>query len=141
MAKGALILWATVIAALCATGCGVVYDTGAKLRTGRMAKELKAGETSLAVHNDWGEPDLRTTVDPTTEVWSYVSRPNSNDIAATVLYTSTKPGDTDQFLDLKFVDDKLVSWNEVEHVMPAKRGAGFSYGLGPSGAAGPVSHY
>jgi hypothetical protein len=106
-----------------------------------MSRDLKVGESSLQVHNDWGEPDLRTDVDAKTEVWSYVARPNSNDVAATVLYTSTKPGDTDKFLDLKFVDGNLVSWNTVERAMPAKRSSGFSYGLGPSGASGPVTHY
>ena len=141
MAKIGLILCAVVAGGFFMSGCGVVYDVSAKIRSARMAHDLKAGETSLKVHQDWGEPDLRTSLDAQTELWSYVSTPNSNDLAATLLYTSTKPGDTDKFLDLKFVDDQLVSWNMVEHMMPAKRGAGFSYGLGPSGASGPVSHY
>ncbi len=141
MAKFGLVVCAVVVSGLVMNGCGVVYDASAKVRSARMASDLKAGETSLQVHQDWGEPDLRTTIDPQTEVWSYVATPNSNDVAATLLSTSTKPGDTDKFLDLKFVDSKLVSWNTVEHTMPAKRGAGFSYGLGPSGASGPVSHY
>jgi hypothetical protein len=141
MARIGLMLCAIVIGGFFVNGCGVVYDASAKVRSARMAHDLKAGQTTLEVHKDWGEPDLRTNVDAQTQVWSYVATPNSNDIAATLLYTSTKPGDTDKFLDLKFVDNKLVSWNTVEHVMPAKRGAGFSYGLGPSGASGPVSHY
>jgi hypothetical protein len=106
-----------------------------------MADSLKAGESTLAVHQDWGEPDLRSSVDQQTEIWSYVSRPNSNDVAATLFYTSTKPGDTDKFLDLKFVDNKLVSWNTAEHTMPAKKGVGFSYGFGPVGGSSSVSHY
>jgi hypothetical protein len=141
MAKIGLILGVVVVSGFFISGCGVVYDASAKVRSTRMAHDLKTGETSLQVHQEWGEPDMRTGIDAQTELWSYVSIPNSNDVAATLLYTSTKPGDTDKFLDLKFVDDKLVSWNTVEHMMPAKRGAGFSYGLGPSGAAGPVSHY
>ena len=107
-----------------------------------MAATLKAGEDTVQVHSDWGEPDLRTTVDQNTDLWSYVSTPNSNDVAATLLYTSTKPGDKDKFLDLKFVDNKLVSWATVEHTMPAKKGTGFNYGFGASGGEGtPVSHY
>jgi hypothetical protein len=106
-----------------------------------MQHALTAGETTLKVHEDWGEPDLRSAIDGNSEVWSYVALPNSNDIAASLLYTSTKPGDTDKFLDLKFVDGKLVSWNTVEHTMPAKKGTGFSYGLGASGGNGPVTHY
>ncbi len=121
--------------------CGLIYGAGSKLRTTRMQSSLSVGEPSLKVHNDWGEPDLRTNIDDNTEIWSYVAFPNSNDVAATLLYTSTKPGDTDKFLDLKFVDGKLVSWNTVEHTMPAKKGTGFSYGLGASGGNGPVQHY
>lgn len=141
MAKSGLMLCAIVFGGYLVSACGVVYDASAKVHTVRMAHDLKAGESTLEVHHDWGEPDLRSNVDAQTEVWSYVSTPNSNDVAAALLYTSTKPGDTDKFLDLKFVDGKLVSWNTMEHTMPAKRGAGFNYGLGPTGASGPVSHY
>ena len=141
MVKIGLVLCMVALNGFFASSCGVVYDASAEVRSARMAHDLKAGEASLQVHQDWGEPDLRTSVDPRTEVWSYVATPNSNDVAATLLYTSTKPGDTDKFLDLKFVDGKLVSWNTAEHTMPAKQGAGFSYGLGPSGGSGPVSHY
>ncbi|MGH7842250.1 MAG: hypothetical protein ACREQT_12120 [Candidatus Binataceae bacterium] len=131
-----------VLLAVLAAGCGVVYDAGAKARTLRMADTLKAGESPLQVHTDWGEPDLRTPIDQNSEFWSYVSTPNSNDVAATLLYTSTKPGDQDKFLDLKFVDNKLVSWATVEHTMPAKKSAGFSYGFGAGGGSGtPVTHY
>jgi outer membrane protein assembly factor BamE (lipoprotein component of BamABCDE complex) len=122
-------------------GCGVVYDTSAHLRTSRIAHSLKVGESKLQVHDKWGEPDLRTQEAGDSEVWSYVSTPNSNDAAAMLLYTSTKPGDSGKFLDLKFVDGKLVSWGTAEHTMPAKKGAGFSYGLGPTGGASPITHY
>jgi hypothetical protein len=134
-------LYSAVLSSLLMYGCGVVYDASARVHTARMAHDLKTGETNLQVHHEWGEPDLRTTIDAHTELWSYVASPNSNDIAAGLLYTSTKPGDTDKFLDLKFVDNKLVSWNTEKHTMPEKRGSGFSYGLGPSGSAGPISHY
>jgi hypothetical protein len=84
---------------------------------------------------------LRKNLSTNTEVWSYVTRPNTNDIAATIFYTSTKAGDNSKFLDLKFVDSKLVSWSEAEHTVPAKQGSGFSYGLGPGGGVSPISHY
>lgn len=138
--RGGRALGALLLSVMLA-GCGVVYDTSAHLRTSRIAHSLKAGETTLAVHDEWGEPDLRTQEADNTEVWSYVSTPNSNDAAAMLLYTSTKPGDTGKFLDLKFVDGKLVSWGTAEHTVPAKKGAGFSYGLGGGGAASPITHY
>ncbi|HLW71220.1 MAG TPA: hypothetical protein VKS22_11435 [Candidatus Binataceae bacterium] len=131
-----------VLAVVLVAGCGVVYDAGSRAKAARMASTLKAGESTVQVHSDWGEPDMRTPLEQNSELWSYVSTPNSNDIAATLLYTSTKPGDTDKFLDLKFVDDKLVSWATVEHTMPAKKGAGFSYGFGTGGGGGtPITHY
>jgi outer membrane protein assembly factor BamE (lipoprotein component of BamABCDE complex) len=130
--------------ALCAatllSGCGLAYNAGARVRTSRMLKNLKPGESSIQVHQDWGEPDLRENTGPHTEVWSYAAHPNTNDITATLLYTSTKPGDTGKFLDLKFIDGKLVSWNEAQHTIPAKQGSGFSYGVGPGGVSN-VSHY
>jgi hypothetical protein len=122
-------------------GCGLVYQAGARVKTSRMADQLKAGETSLQVHNKWGEPDLRKNVGENSEVWSYARRANSNDITATLLYTSTKAGDEGKFLDLTFVGGKLVSWAEAEHTMPAKQGSGFTYGFGPGGAISPISHY
>jgi len=131
-----------VLAVVLVAGCGVVYDAGSKAKAARMAATLKAGESTVQVHSDWGEPDMRTALEQNAELWSYVSTPNSNDVAAILLYTSTKPGDTDKFLDLKFVDGKLVSWTTAEHTMPAKKGAGFNYGVGTGGGAGtPVSHY
>ena len=131
------VLWAVTMLA----GCGLIYDAGARVRTGRMMNELKPGESSLTVHNDWGEPDLRTDINSHTQIWSYAARPNSNDVVASLFYTSTKPGDNGKFLDLKFVDGKLVSWNQAEHTMPAKAGSGFSYGMGPGGGVSKVSHY
>ncbi len=141
MSKLLVLLGTVILGGIVSGGCGLFYGAGSELRTARMAHGLKAGETTLEVHNDWGEPDLRSDRDGQSEVWSYVARPNSNDVAATLLYTSTKPGDTDKFLDLKFIEGKLVSWNTVEHTMPPKKGTGFSYGLGASGGSGPVSHY
>jgi hypothetical protein len=130
------------LAVVLVAGCGVVYDAGSKAKAARMAATLKPGESTVQVHSDWGEPDMRTLLEQNSELWSYVSTPNSNDVAASLLYTSTKPGDTDKFLDLKFVNNKLVSWAMVEHTMPAKKGAGFNYGVGTGGAAGtPLSHY
>ena len=126
---------------LCLGGCGLVYDAGARVKTYRMEDSLKQGENSLEVHQHWGEPDLRQDANPNTQIWSYAIRPNSNDITATLLYTSTKPGDKSKFLDLKFIDGKLVSWNEAEHTVPAKEGAGMTYGFGPGGGASRVSHY
>jgi hypothetical protein len=130
------VIWVNVAA------CGIVYDTSAEVRSARMEESLKTGETTLDVHERWGEPDIRTTLDNDTQIWSYVARPNSNDAAAALLYTSTKPGDTGQFLDLKFVDGKLVSWDSVKHTVPPKQGMGFNYGLGPTfGGGTPVTHY
>jgi hypothetical protein len=84
---------------------------------------------------------MRQYVGANTEIWSYAVNPNSNDIAATLLYTSIKPGDNGTFLDLKFTSGKLVSWNETVHTVPAKQGAGFGYGVGPGGGVSGVSHF
>jgi hypothetical protein len=92
------------------------------------------------VHQVWGEPDIRTYVDPRTEIWSYAKHANRDDYTATLLYTSAKEGDSGTFVDLKFNDGKLVSWGEGQHTMPAKEGSGFSAGL--SGASpGGTAHY
>lgn len=130
-----------LFAFLALAGCGLIYDAGARVKTHRMAKELKPGESSLEVHRDWGEPDLRTDINSHTEMWSYAAHPNTNDLTASVFYTSVKPGDSGKFLDLKFVDGKLVSWNEADHTAPAKAGSGFSYGVGPGGGISNVTHY
>lgn len=106
-----------------------------------MSDSLKVGETTLQVHHQWGEPDIRKRLPGDTQIWSYASRPNSNDLTATLFYTSTKPGDKGKFLDLKFKDGKLVSWDEATHTMPAKQSGGFTYGFGPMGTTSSVSHY
>lgn len=137
----ALAAAALVIVALSLDGCGLAYQAGSRIKTSRMKNDLKVGETTTQVHEDWGEPDLRKDLGANSEIWSYARRPNSNDLAATIFYTSTKSGDESKFLDLKFSDGKLVSWAESERTMPAKQGAGFSYGLGPGGAVSPVQRY
>jgi hypothetical protein len=134
-------LWPMVALSLLCAGCGLAYQAGSQVKTKRIKDSLKPGESTLTVHQDCGEPDMRTNLDAHTEIWSYVQHPNSNDLTATLLYTSTKPGDTGKFLDLKFVNGNLVSWNEATHTVPTKQGAGFSYGFGPTGGAAPVSHY
>jgi hypothetical protein len=134
-------LWLVAAASMLCAGCGLFYQAGSKIKTSRIKDSLKPGESTLVVHQNFGEPDLRTDVNAHTQIWSYVEHPNSNDLTATLLYTSTKPGDTGKFLDLKFVDGKLVSWTEATHTVPAKQGAGFSYGFGPGGGSAPVSHY
>jgi hypothetical protein len=122
-------------------GCGLAYDASTHARAHHMLKSLKSGESSLEVHQDWGEPDLRQYTGADTEIWSYAVRPNSNDVTATLLYTSIKPGDNGTFLDLKFTGGKLVSWNETVHTVPTKQGSGFGYGIGPGGGVSNVSHF
>jgi len=128
-------------AAAIGSGCGLFYDAGSRIKTDRIRDSLKPGETALQVHHQWGEPDLRKDIGPNEEIWSYASSPNTNDLTAKLFYTSTKPGDESKFLDLKFVNGALVSWNDAVHTMPAKQGAGFSYGLGPGGTASPLIKY
>jgi hypothetical protein len=112
-----------------AGGCGAAYQASTEIRSHRMMESLKPGETMPEVRQDYGQPDIIADQDQNTETWSYASRPNSNDIAATLLYTAAKEGDSGQFLDLKFVDGKLVSWSKQEHTMPAKRQS-FGFGFG-----------
>jgi len=97
-----------------------------------MSDSLQVGQTSPEVHHAWGEPDIRTYLPGDTEVWSYPYKPNSNDVAAALMYTSSKDGDKGTFLDLKFVGGKLVSWQEADHVMPAKGHTGISMGINGS---------
>ena len=135
---------AAIVLAVCTVsigGCGLAYQAGSRIKTSHMMDRLKPGETTVQVHKEWGEPDLRKNIGANTQIWSYARRPNSNDLAATIFYTSTKSGDEGKFLDLKFIDGKLVSWSKAERTMPAKQGAGFSYGFGPGGAVSPVEHY
>ncbi len=110
--------------------CGALYQAHTAFRATRMLRSLEAGQSSLDIHSQWGEPDIRSYVDNRTQVWSYAVRPNTNDITAELLYTAPKEGDAGRFLDLKFVDGKLSSWAEAEHAMPSKEGSGFSYGIG-----------
>ncbi len=110
-----------------AAGCGAAYQASTHIRAHRMMDSLKPGQTMPEVRQQFGQPDIIADQDQNTETWSYASRPNSNDIAATLLYTAAKEGDTGQFIDLKFVDGKLVSWSKQEHTMPAKRQ---SFGIG-----------
>ncbi len=118
------------ILAWTAAGCGAAYQASTEIRSHRMMDSLKPGQTMPEVRHDYGQPDIITDQDQRTEIWSYASRPNSNDIAATLLYTAAKEGDSGQFLDLKFVDGKLVSWSKQEHTMPAKRQSfGFGFGM------------
>lgn len=121
-------------------GCGVAYQAGTIYRAHSMKNSLKVGESSLAVHKQWGEPDIRRDIGGDSEVWSYAARANTNDVAAALFYSSAKEGDKGKFLDLKFVDGKLKSWKEAEHTMPSKQSTGLSYSL-PLGTASPVTHY
>jgi hypothetical protein len=122
-------------------GCGLAYEASTHARGRHMMRSLKPGESALEVRQNWGEPDMRQYLGRDQQIWSYAVRPNSNDIAATLLYTSVKPGDDGKFLDLKFINGKLVSWNEAVRTVPAKQGSGFGYGLGPGGGVSNVGHY
>jgi len=104
--------------------------------------QLKPGETTLQVHKEWGEPDLRK--DLGAEFGAMELRPGARTATTWRRRSSTprpSPANEGKFLDLKFIEGKLVSWSESERTMPAKQGAGFSYGLGPGGAVSPVQHY
>ena len=137
------VLGAGLLAACVAAigGCGLAYQAGSRIKTSHMENRLKVGESAIQVHHDWGEPDLRRDLGEKAELWSYASHPNNNDLAASLFYTSTKSGDEGKFLDLKFVNGQLVSWSQSERTMPAKQGAGFSYGFGGGGGGSPLQHY
>src|SRR5579863_7101241 len=75
-----------VIAALMAVGCGLAYTTGTAIRARRMASWLQPGQSTIEVHNKWGEPDIRNE-SANTQVWSYAEYANSNDVTAELLYT------------------------------------------------------
>lgn len=122
-------------------GCGLIYQAGSGIRGHRMSEALKVGEPTLEVHNDWGEPDIRSYPSSNVEIWSYAVHPNTNDMTAALLYTSAKPGDTGTFLDLKFINGKLASWGKAMHTMPAKQGAGFSAGFGTPSSPGMSYHF
>jgi len=94
-------------------------------------ESLKTGQTMPEVRQEFGLPDITTNRDQNTEIWSYASRPNSNNIAAALLYPAAMAGDSGQFIDLRFVDGKLVSWSKQEHTMPPKQFfKGFGIGFG-----------
>jgi hypothetical protein len=134
---------AAAIAMLGIFGCGVLYQAGTRYRASKMSESLKAGEPMTEVHNQWGEPDLREYPSDSVEIWSYPYQTNTNDVAAAVLYTSSKEGDQGTFLDLTFVNGKLVAWDEKTHTMPSKQTGGFGASFGSPTIAGPGSttHY
>lgn len=117
---------------IASAGCGVFYQAGTRLRAAYMSESLEPGLSTLEVRNRWGEPDIRHYPDERTQIWSYAYKPNTDDVTAALLYTSARSGDRGTFLDLKFVDAKLVSWSEAEHTMPAKAGESVGYGLAGS---------
>ena len=125
-----------ITAAIALGGCGVAYQAGARIKASKMAEQLRPGMASPEVHRQWGEPDIRQYLPGDAEVWSYPYKPNSNDVAAMLLYSSTKEGDKGTFLDLKFVGGKLVSWTEAEHTMPSKESSRFGTGIG----GGPIGN-
>ncbi|GEM_PF-418427 len=147
MRARALFLFAIASLATSLAGCGLFYQAGIRLKTAHMSDQLKPGESMTAIHQKFGEPDIRQYPDDTTEVWSYAYKPNTNDVTAALLYTSTKEGDRGTFLDLKFVDGRLVSWTEAEHTMPPKERSGFGAGIsgapigGPGSPNGASTHY
>ncbi len=119
--------------AIAASGCGLFYQAGTRIKAQHMANSLSVGESMVDIHKSWGEPDIRQYPTSDTEIWSYAYKPNSNDVMAALVYTSAKEGDKGTFVDLKFVDGRLVSWSEAEHTMPPKEGAAYSYGFGGLG--------
>ncbi len=122
-----------LVLALMGLGCGAAYQASTQIRARRMEESLTAGQTMPEVRQEWGQPDIITDQSEKTETWSYASRPNSDDIAATLLYTAAKEGDSGQFLDLRFVDGKLASWSKQQHTMPAKHQT-FGIGFGAPSA-------
>ncbi len=106
-----------------------------------MRQSLKVGDREPSISRQWGTPDIVTDLGPTSELWSYAITPNTNDLAATLFYTSPKEGDQGRFLDLKFANGKLVSWSETTHTMPAKRGSGFGVGLSGATGSGPINRF
>ena len=134
----------TLAIALLATaqGCGLFYQAGIRMKTGRMADQLQVGETMVEVHDKYGEPDMHHYLSETSQIWSYPYKPNSNDIVATLVYTSSKEGDEGTFLDLKFVNGKLVEWTEAKHTLPSKEMSGFGAGIGGPAVQSPSgNHY
>ena len=123
------------------TGCGAAYQAETRIRSHRMLDSLKPGESIPQVRKEWGEPDLVTDQGSNAEIWSYASRANTNDLAATVFYTAAKEGDSGEFIDLRFEDGKLVSWSKQEHTMPAKH-QNYGFSLGPNAPNPPeAAHF
>jgi len=131
-----------LLAGFMGTGCGLFYQVGTRYKAERMSDKLKVGETLADVHSRFGEPDLRQYPTNQVEIWSYADKANTNDVTAELFYTSTKEGDSGTFLDLKFVQGKLVTWEEVQHTMPSKERGGFGTGFGSEPIASPNgTHY
>jgi hypothetical protein len=126
---------------LLCSGCGLAYQAAAENRAHRLTNWLQPGQTVTEVRDKFGEPDIRRDFGENGQVWSYAERPNSNDITATVLYTSTKEGDTGKFVDVSFVNGKVSTWREAEHTMPPKQGSNFSFSVGLPSGSGNTSHY
>ncbi len=53
------ILPVLVIVAGACGACGLAYDASTYARARHMLRSLKPGESSLEVHQNWGEPDIR----------------------------------------------------------------------------------
>ncbi len=126
---------ALVALAATALGCGALYQAGTRLRGHRMLNSLQAGQTATEIRTQWGQPDIISDTANGGQLWSYAKRANSDDITASLLYTSAKEGDKGTFIDLQMVDGKLQSWSEAEHRMPAKKGTAFGYSIGAGPAA------
>jgi hypothetical protein len=135
-----------LITGITVCGCGLFYQAGTRIKASHIADSVQVGDSSVEIHRRFGEPDIRQYLANETEVWSYPDKPNSNDVAAAVLFTSSKEGDEGTFLDLKFVNGKLVGWDEAKHTMPSKERGGFGVGVGratqPTGLGNSSSsHY
>jgi hypothetical protein len=124
---------AVALLATAAFGCGALYQAGTQVRAHRMLNSLEVGQNATEIHGKWGQPDIISDGANGAQVWSYAERPNSDDVAASLFYTSAKEGDQGTFIDLQMVDGKLKSWNEAQHRMPQKKGTAFGYSVG----AGP----
>jgi outer membrane protein assembly factor BamE (lipoprotein component of BamABCDE complex) len=102
-------------------GCGAAYQASTEIRAHRMMDSLRTGQTMPEVRQQFGLPDIITDQDQNTEIWSYASHANSNNLAVALLYPAAKAGDTGQFIDLRFVDGKLVTWSKQDRTMPTKQ--------------------
>jgi hypothetical protein len=116
--------------AITACGCGAVYQAGTQVRAHHMLNTLEVGQTATELHQKWGQPDIITDAADGSQTWSYAERPNSDDVAASLFYTSAKEGDAGTFVDLQMADGKLKSWTEAQHRIPNKKGTAFGYSIG-----------